>query len=75
MFDVTKGAEIAYRSFAGDTYEAIVVNVDAKRVDINVLVPGMKADDGKMFLRAIRWYDDPKEPSPGARPRKEGAHG
>ena len=71
----TKGDLIAYRSFAGETYDAEVVEVGDHHVDINVVIPGQKDEDGKMFLRAIRWYDDPDEKSPGARPKAGGQGG
>ena len=59
---------VAYRSFAGDTWEAVVTSVwaDGKIVDIDVEMPGGKEP---FSLRAIRWYDDPSEPLPGARPK------
>jgi hypothetical protein len=65
-----KGDTVVYRSFAGDVYDAEVIELGADgRVDVEVTIPGLKAENGKMRLRAIRWYDDPKEPSPGARPK------
>jgi hypothetical protein len=63
---------VAYRAFSGDTYEAVVtavwheVGAQNFRVDIDVTIPGVKEP---WPLKAIRWYDDPKEPLPGARPR------
>jgi hypothetical protein len=62
---------VVYRSFAGDTWDAVVTNVWAGggRVDIAVEIPDSKEPLGTFVLTAIRWYDDPKEPLPGARPK------
>jgi len=59
---------VAYQSFAGDTWSAVVTNVrlDGKFVDLDIEMPGTKEP---WPLKAIRWYDDPKEPLPGARPK------
>ncbi len=59
---------VTYRSFAGDIWSAMVTNVrlDGKLVDLDVDMPGGK---GPWPLKAVRWYDDPKEPLPGARPK------
>ena len=64
MFDVTKGAEIAYRSFAGETWPATILAVGPPGfVDIAVSGPGLIEP---MELHAIRWSDDPAAPLPGA---------
>lgn len=66
-----RGDEVAYRSFAGETWDAKITNVrPAGFVDIEISGPGLREP---MSLTAIRWYDDPAEKAPGARPRKAAA--
>jgi hypothetical protein len=60
-------ARVSYKSFAGDTWSAIVTAMPIPGfVDLDVEMPGVKEP---YHLSAIRWYDDPLEKSPGARPR------
>ena len=76
---------VAYRSFAGDVWDAVVTNVWDLRdvgsrssgrgvgyIDIDIVLPGGKEP---WPLKAIRWYDDPAEKCPGARPMAGGLGG
>jgi hypothetical protein len=63
-----EGDKVAYRSFAGETYDAVILKLrPPKHVDVSIIGPGLVEP---MELHAIRWFDDPDEPSPGARPRR-----
>ena len=63
-----KGDVVAYKSFAGETWDAVVLAVRSPgHVDIVVSGSGLTEP---MELHAIRWSDDPDAPLPGARPRK-----
>ena len=63
-----KGDQVAYRSFAGETWPATILAVGPPGfVDIAVSGPGLIEP---MELHAIRWSDDPAAPLPGARPRR-----
>lgn len=58
---------VAYRSFAGDTWDAVITGVPAPGfVDVDLSGPGLKEP---YHLRAVRWYDDVLDERPGARPR------
>ena len=64
------GDRCAYRAYAGDVYDALIAKVHPdSRVDLVIDIPGRK-DKDPFIIRAIRWYDDPSELLPGARPRK-----
>jgi hypothetical protein len=68
-----KGDPVAYRSFAGDVWDAVVTGVWADKfgfVDVEVTGPGLKEP---MALTAVRWSDDPESLMPGARPRRAAA--
>jgi hypothetical protein len=53
-----KGDVVCYRSFAGDTWDAVVTNVrDDGLVDIDVSIPG--CEDG-FALHAIRFAERPE---------------
>jgi hypothetical protein len=70
---VARGDVVAYRAIAGDTWDAKVTAVGPgeKFVDIAVMIPGVAEP---WPLRAVRWWPDVDEPTPGARPRRE-VHG
>lgn len=62
-----KGDQVAYRSFAGDVWDAVVTGLrEGGFVDIDLSGPGLKEP---YPLHAIRWSDDPADDRPGARPR------
>ncbi len=62
-------ARVAYRSFGGDTWDAVIRNIRLGGfVDIDLSGPGLKEP---YELHGIRWYDDPENPNPGARPKKQ----
>jgi len=68
--NVSAGDSVAYRSFAGETWAATVLAIHATgHVDIAVTGPGLTEP---MELHAIRWYEDPDDNRPGARPQKQG---
>lgn len=68
MSNVSKGDAVAFRSFAGEIWDAVILAVrQAGYVDVAVSGPGLAEP---MELHAIRWSDDPDNILPGARPRR-----
>jgi hypothetical protein len=71
----SKGDEVAYRSIAGETWDARIVEVRTlggdTLVDVDIFSPSRKAYDSAvtMTLKGVTWREDPKDEMPGARPR------
>jgi hypothetical protein len=66
------GDEVAYRSIAGETWDAKIVDVrrllGSILVDVDVFLPDNP--NPTTSLKGVSWHDDPSEEMPGARPKK-----